>query len=117
MPQLTTVDAYIEAAPPPAREELRRLRRLVLEVDPDATEGIKYGMPTYEHAGRRLLHFAAARSHVAIYGLIHEDRDVPQALRPYLRERSTLSFRFGQALPIADIREAIREKAATLGRG
>ena len=38
------------------------------------------------------------------------------ALRPYLRERSTLRLAFGHLLPLAAIRGAIREKVEALGR-
>jgi uncharacterized protein YdhG (YjbR/CyaY superfamily) len=113
MPQPTSVDAYIDAAPRPSQSALRELRGLVLEVVPGVTERISYGMPTYDHRGHRLLHIAAAKRHVAIYGLVHEDGDVPEALRPYLRERSTLTFGFDRPLPIGAIREAIQEKAGT----
>ena len=116
MPQPTTVDAYIDAAPPPAQGALRELRRLVLEVVPTVTERISYGMPTYDLRGQRLLHIAAAKGHVAIYALVHEDAAVPEALRPHLRERSTLTFGFDRPLPIPAIREAIGEKARTLAR-
>jgi uncharacterized protein YdhG (YjbR/CyaY superfamily) len=117
MPRPTTVDAYIDAAPPPSQGTLRELRSLVLEVVPGVTERISYGMPTYDHRGRRLLHLSAAKRHVAVYALVHEDSEVPEALSSNLHERSTLSFGFGQPLPIAALREAIRHKAETLDRG
>ena len=105
-----TVDEYIATAAEAAQPMLRELRSLVHDVDPSTTEHIKYGMPTYEHRGHALLNFAAAKRHVAVYGLVHVDGSVPPELAPYLHERSTLQFRFGERLPSAALRAAIRDK-------
>ena len=74
------------------------------------TEKIAYGMPSYEFRGARLLHFAGAARHVGVYGLVHEDAEVPDELRGYLDHRSTLRFPLGRPLPAAAIRAAIERK-------
>ena len=110
----TDVDAYVEAAPEAAQPHLRRLRRLVLTAVPDAAETISYGMPTYEVAGRRLAHLAGDRRHVAIYGLVHVDQEIPAELAEFVDHRSTLHFRFDRALPEAALAAALRQKADSL---
>jgi len=110
----STVDDYIDAAPDAARSLLLELRRVVRDADPAGTERIKYGMPTYEHAGHSLLNFAAAKHHVAVYGLVHVDRSVPAELAPFLRERSTLRFAFGDPLPSDALAAAMRDKLQSL---
>ena len=114
MDRPATVEAYIESAPPPVQPMLRALRELIRTTLPSLTERISYGMPGYDLRGKRFVHFAAAKSHVGIYGLIHEDGDVPRELEPYLHERSTLRFRPDQPLPTAALAAAIRQKAARL---
>jgi uncharacterized protein YdhG (YjbR/CyaY superfamily) len=109
-----TVDGYIEAAPEPARPLLREIRRLILAAVPSATEKISYGMPSYEFRGQRLVHFAAAKSHVGIYGLVHEDADVPAQLAEYLDHRSTLRLRFDLPPPSAALTAALRSKVKKL---
>lgn len=108
------VDAYIEGAAPERRALLRELRQLVREAAPSATERLSYGMPSYLSGGRRLLHFAGAPRHVAVYGLVHVDGEVPAGLRPYLDHRSTLRFPIDRPLPAAAIRSAISRKARAL---
>jgi uncharacterized protein YdhG (YjbR/CyaY superfamily) len=93
---------------------LRDLRQLIHATLPSATERISYGMPTYDYRGQRFVHFAAAKAHVGVYGLVHEDGDVPPELAAYLVERSTLRFRLDQPLPTAALAAAIRRKAARL---
>ena len=114
MTQPGSVDAYIEAAPPAAQPMLRDLRRLVQSTLPGVTERISYGMPSYDYRGERFVHFAAAKGHVGVYGLVHEDGEVPPELAPHLAERSTLRLRFDEPLPAAALAAALRRKAAEL---
>ena len=114
MTETNAVDEYIRSAPEPAKRLLRELRRLVLSTVPNATEKISYGMPTYEAAGRRLLHLAAAKKHVAVYALVHVEAGVPAELAEYVDHRSTLQFPFDSELPEAALVEAMRQKAAAL---
>lgn len=62
------IDAYIERAAPFARPILVHVRALVHEACPDIEETIKWGMPTFVHAGRILCGMAAFKQH-ASFGL------------------------------------------------
>ena len=53
------IDAYIERAAPFAQPILRHVRALVHEVCPTVEETIKWGMPTFVHAGAILCGMAA----------------------------------------------------------
>ncbi len=91
---------------------LTELRRIVFEVVPTAVESLKYGMPSYAHHDVAIMHFAAAKAHVAVYGLVHVEGNVPAELAPYLTHRSTLQFKFGDSLPSAALSETLRSKVA-----
>ena len=108
------VDAYIEAAPAATQPTLREVRRIILDAVPSVSEKVAYGMPSYEHRGKRLVHFSAAKGHVGVYGLVHADGDVPPKLAMYLDHRSTLRFRLDRPLPVAALGAALRQKAETL---
>ncbi len=114
MDKPANVDAYIRAAPEAAQPALREVRRIVLSSVPGVREKISYGMPAYEYAGQRLLHFAAARKHVGVYGLVHADAGVPEELARFLEHRSTLQFHFDGPLPADSLAAAIEKKAAAL---
>ena len=105
------VDGYIESAPDAAQPMLTELRRLIRQSVPDAVESIKYGMPSYAVDGQAFAHFAVTKQHVAVYGVVHVDHDVPADLARYLGHRSTLQFKLGEALPSAALQAAIRGKA------
>jgi uncharacterized protein YdhG (YjbR/CyaY superfamily) len=117
VPTPATVDAYVDAAPPVAQPAVRELRRLILAELPAATERISYGMPSYHYRGRRFLHFAAAKGHVGVYGLVHKDGVVPDGLAPYLDHRSTLRLAYDRPLPSAALAAAIRRKAKAADQG
>lgn len=108
------VDEYIQAAPESMQPGLREVRRIVFAAAPGVTEKISYGMPTYDVAGRRLLHFAAAKHHIAVYALVHVDGAIPKELADYVDHRSTLHFRPDQPLPAEALSAAIKRKLGSL---
>jgi uncharacterized protein YdeI (YjbR/CyaY-like superfamily) len=59
------IDAYIERAAPFARPILEHVRALVHEACPDVEETIKWGMPTFVHAGGILCGMAAFKQHAS----------------------------------------------------
>src|SRR5690606_27630313 len=59
------IDAYIERAAPFARPILVHVRELVHEACPEVEETIKWGMPTFMHAGGILCGMAAFRQHAS----------------------------------------------------
>src|SRR5690606_19105000 len=59
------IDAYIERAAPFAQPILARVRDLVHEACPDVEETIKWGMPTFVHAGGILCGMAAFKQHAS----------------------------------------------------
>ena len=59
------IDAYIEQAAPFARPILAHARALVHKACPDVEETIKWGMPTFVHAGGILCGMAAFKQHAS----------------------------------------------------
>ncbi len=62
----TTVDAYIDAAPPEVAERLRTLANVIRAAAPDAEERIAYGLPTWRD-GENLVHLGAFKHHIGLY--------------------------------------------------
>lgn len=65
------IDAYIAKAAPFAQPILQHLREIVHRGCPDAEESIKWGMPSFGHAGKILCHMAAFKAHCA-FGFWHQ---------------------------------------------
>jgi len=59
------VDAYLAGVEEPKRSTLEALRRTILEVAPQAEEGISYGVPAFRVQGRVIAGFAAFTRHLS----------------------------------------------------
>ena len=67
------IDAYIERAAPFAQPILRHARALVHEACPEVEESIKWGMPSFSHAGGILCGMAAFKQHASFGFWRHAD--------------------------------------------
>lgn len=59
------IDSYLAKVEEPKRSTLQKLRKTILEIVPDAEEGISYGMPAFKLNGRVIAGFAAFKNHLA----------------------------------------------------
>ena len=60
------VEDYINALPEDRKNDLTKLRNLILELAPDAKEYMNYGMPYYELNGH-LCAFASQKNYISLY--------------------------------------------------
>lgn len=111
---ISTIDAYIQAAPAEHRELLSALRQLILKAaPPETTEIITYKMPTFRYHGN-LIHFALAKQHLGIYpgpeAIAHfEDR-----FAAYKTSKGAIQLPLDKPLPKQLIRELVKYNAAKL---
>jgi len=108
------VDAYIAAAPRPARPMLRALRRIIRSCAPDATEKLSYGMPYYHYQGR-LTYFAAFTRHVSLYVMGRSKLRFADEMRRYQTSASTLRFPFGTEIPVRLVTKLVRARVQENG--
>jgi uncharacterized protein YdhG (YjbR/CyaY superfamily) len=105
------IDAYLSALPEPQRSTLEEMRRRVLEVVPDAEQGMPYGMPAFRVAGRTVAGFAAFTNHLS--SLPHSG-SVLATLGDELGDRehtkSSLHFPPGEPLPQSLVRRLIEAR-------
>ena len=59
------VDGYLAELDEPKRATLEALRRSILEVVPQAEQGISYGMPAFKVGGKTVAGFAAFKEHLS----------------------------------------------------
>lgn len=59
------VDLYLRELDPPRRSSLEQLRRTILEVLPEADQGLSYGGPAFRIDGRPVAGFSAAKNHLS----------------------------------------------------
>ena len=59
------VDRYIAGVNEPGRTTLTKLRDVILQLVPDAEEGLAYGSPAFKVRGKTVAGFAAFTSHLS----------------------------------------------------
>ena len=60
------IDDYIASYPAETQKILQKIRCVIQEAAPDATEKMSYGIPTYWQK-RNLIHFGGFEHHIGIY--------------------------------------------------
>lgn len=75
-----TIDDYITQFPTNIQEILLKIRKVIKDSAPDATEKISYQMPTFYLNGN-LVHFAVCKKHIGFY-------PTPSGINPFVDELS-----------------------------
>jgi uncharacterized protein YdhG (YjbR/CyaY superfamily) len=94
------VDRYLDSVEEPKRTTLAHLRRTILEILPDAEQGISYGVPAFKVQGRTIAGFAAFKNHLSY--LPHSGSVFPQMneeLAGYTKSSGALRFDPDRPLP------------------
>ena len=103
-----TIDEYIARFPADVQDLLASIRKLVLEVAPDATETISYQIPAFKLDGKILVYFAAWKDHVSMYPLPHQaDTAFSTELKKYQSGKGTARFALDRPLPEAFVRRLV----------
>jgi uncharacterized protein YdhG (YjbR/CyaY superfamily) len=107
------IDAYLAGVEEPKRSTLRRLRQSILEVIPDAEEGISYGLPAFRVQGKVVAGFAAFKHHLSY--LPHSGSVFPEmggALDAYTTSSGALRFPIDSPLPAPLVERLVRVRLA-----
>ena len=94
------IDAYLAGLDEPRRSTLQQLRETILEVAPEAEEGISYGVPAFRVDGKVVAGFAAFKNHLSY--LPHSGAvlsDLEADLVGYTASSGALQFPVDSPLP------------------
>jgi uncharacterized protein YdhG (YjbR/CyaY superfamily) len=101
------VDAYLAALDEPKQSTLRSLRQTILEIVPEAEEGISYGMPAFKVQGQVIAGFAAFKNHLSYFP--HSGSVIPalEEAAPYVTTKGALQFPVNTPLPKSLVKQLI----------
>jgi len=94
------IDQYLDALEEPKRTTLARLRQTILQILPEADQGISYGLPAFKVRGKTIAGFAAFKNHLSY--LPHSGSVFPQLqdeLKGYTTSSGALRFGIDEPLP------------------
>jgi uncharacterized protein YdhG (YjbR/CyaY superfamily) len=110
------IDDYLAGLDEPKRSTLAALRRSILELLPDATQGLSYGMPAFKVEGKAIAGFAAFKHHVAY--LPHSGSvlsELEAELTGYEMTKGSLHLPIDRPVPPALVRELVATRLHQLG--
>ncbi len=65
--KVVTIAGYIAGFPENVQALLKDMRQIIHAAAPQATETIRYDMPTFQLNGKNLVYFAAFKKHIGFY--------------------------------------------------
>jgi uncharacterized protein YdhG (YjbR/CyaY superfamily) len=99
MKDYTSIDAYIADFPEKVQELLQTMRATIHAAAPEATEAIKYGIPTFILNGN-LVHFGGYKSHIGFYPAPRGIEAFKDETSKYEGGKGTLQFPIDKPLPL-----------------
>jgi uncharacterized protein YdhG (YjbR/CyaY superfamily) len=114
---MSAMDDYLDGLPPPQKAALAHVRAVVDGVVPEAEEGVSYGMPAFLYAGRPLLGFRVAKSHLSVFPFSPAAIDaVKDRLEGFDLSKGTIRFSPDNPVPddvLAELVSARKQEIAT----
>jgi uncharacterized protein YdhG (YjbR/CyaY superfamily) len=107
------VDKYLAGLEEPKRSTLQQLRQTILEVVPEAEQGISYQVPSFRVDGKAIAGFAAFKNHLSY--LPHSGSVFPvlrDELANYKTSTGALRFPIDTSLPKSLVEQLIRVRLA-----
>jgi uncharacterized protein YdhG (YjbR/CyaY superfamily) len=102
------IDRYLGKLDEPKRTTLEAVRKSIMEVIPDAEQGMAYGMPAFRVRGKTVAGFAAFKNHLSY--LPHSGSvlaELSDDVANYEISKGSLKFAVNQPLPKRLIKKLI----------
>jgi uncharacterized protein YdhG (YjbR/CyaY superfamily) len=99
-----TIDEYIAGAAKEVQTKLREMRECIRAAAPEATEGLKWGMPAFFYR-RILVTFAAYKNHIGFYPTPSAVKSFAKDLSKFKTADASIQFPLDKPLPLALIRK------------
>lgn len=110
----TSIDDYIAEFPDATRKVLEEMRTIIRSAAPEATETISYAIPTFDLAGRHLVHFAGFPRHVGLYPTPSGMEAFDAELTNYKRGKGSVRFPLDAPLPADLVERIVRFRVSEL---
>ncbi|MDR4968766.1 MAG: DUF1801 domain-containing protein, partial [Acholeplasmataceae bacterium] len=92
------IDEYIAQFPNDVQHKLHKIRKVVQDAAPNATEKISYQIPTFDLFGN-LVHFGAFKNHIGFYPTPSGITSFQEELEPYVRAKGSVIFPYDKPIP------------------
>jgi uncharacterized protein YdhG (YjbR/CyaY superfamily) len=100
MKTFANINEYVLSFPKETQMLLEQMRMTIQKAAPNATESMKYGMPTFELMGN-LVHFSAYKHHIGFYPSPSGIIAFKDELTTYVTSKGAIQFPIDKKLPLA----------------
>ena len=107
------IDDYLAAVDEPKRSTLETVRTRILEIVPDAEQGLSYGAPVFSVRGKKVAGFAAFKNHLTYAphsGTV--TAQLPDELAGYVVSKGSFQFDVDKPLPKKLLKRLIEVRMA-----
>ena len=108
-PGRSPIDDYIAGCPRAVQPILRKIRAIVKEEAPAASEKISYRMPAFFLEGA-LIYYAPFTHHIGIYPPVKGDAKLNKLLARHRGEKGNLKFALDEPIPYELIRQVVQSR-------
>lgn len=98
---------YIEKFPDDVQEILFKMRDIVFEEVPEATEKLGYGMPGFYLHKKPLVYFAAYKNHIGFYATPNGHEHFKEELSKFKQGKGSVQFSLKEEIPYDLIRKIV----------
>jgi uncharacterized protein YdhG (YjbR/CyaY superfamily) len=105
------IDDYFAQFTGLALERLEQMRATIRAAAPDASEAMKYGLPTFIGRGN-LVHYGAFKEHTGFYPTPSGIEAFKDELAPYAGAKGSVRFPHSQPLPLDLVRRIVEFRLA-----
>jgi uncharacterized protein YdhG (YjbR/CyaY superfamily) len=103
------IDEYLQGVEEPKRSTLETLRRTILDVVPQAEQGLSYRVPAFRVDGKVIAGFAAFKDHLSYLPFSGSVlAQLGDELDGYTMTKSSLHFPIDRPLPKALVKQLIK---------
>jgi len=113
---MSVIDEYLNELPPPQKDELSRIRKIIITTVPEVEEAISYGMPEFKYKNKYLIGFSIFRDHMSLFPTPSPINALKSRLGGYKLSKGTIQFNLGYTIPEPLIRNLILYRVDEIDR-
>ncbi|HVY01177.1 MAG TPA: DUF1801 domain-containing protein [Candidatus Nanoarchaeia archaeon] len=95
----SVIDEYIGRYPSEVQRILKKIKKLIKSLIPEAEEKISYGIPTFDLEGKHIVHFAAFKNHISLFPTSAPIELLKDELKGYKISKGTIQFPLDKPIP------------------
>lgn len=111
------IDEHIDQFPLDVQEKLEEIRAMIHAKVPEASEAIKYGIPTFVYKKKNLIHFAGYSTHIGFYPGAAAIEEFASRLSDYTLSKGTIQLPLDQAPPLTLLRDIVIHRKQVIDAG